>query len=461
MSRDGLFTSADAPANGIADLYDYLRSDEFERQYIYRGQTQEYSIPLLPTAFRPFFSRTDIAVDAKSSLGRYSMRRCGSAFYGDVNFKIAQSVRRLFLRFEPDQKAVVEAVYHRVMRSADVATMQRDRRVSGELLSWFEAIERAFPAGEREILNRHRDEWKAIIDRYHRRVIRMFFFYFNFGYLMGTILAQQYGLHSECLDATTDLDVAVFFATHNHVDDYAAPSRNGVGIIYRLPYPDEAAAQSRRSNTDFYSLPPLIDAAIALRERADPDMTLPGMHEAFWRHSNSVFHEDEANAAKWRLPRAAMEMTRVWRQKAVVILPDELRKELPDKKPGVAGIAVPAFQYVEDIGRRNGIERFYFRHTGSLPSAFRLGREYLWPREDPLVPVFASGMTSVYPLGRFSPHVIPYRLDLIDCGYGRAQFEAACVSAARRHPLMFWDEDTREALANGAVVLQDTSGLLF
>ena len=82
------FITPETAAENLADLCVMLRSEEQEGRYAYRGQTREYPGPLLPSAFRPFFSDEDIPIDASHPLARYSMRKCGTWFYGDNNFKI-------------------------------------------------------------------------------------------------------------------------------------------------------------------------------------------------------------------------------------------------------------------------------------------------------------------------------------------------------------------------------------
>ena len=447
------FTTPETAAESLVDLFVMLRAEEREGRYAYRGQTREYPGPLLPTTFRPFFSSEDVPVDTSHSLARYSLRKCGARFYGDHNFKIMQSVQWLFLHLPADERERVKTVYDKAMNGSPVAAMQFNNRAQGRLLSWDEALSQVLTPAEQQVLSQNAKSWQPFIDRYHRRIIRMFFFYFIFGYLIGTAFSQQYGLSSECLDATTDLDVALFFATHDHQDDYVSPIQQGTGIIYRFPFDAGASETPRDAYSDYSTLPPMIDAIHALKQCATPNGNDADLFKAFYRHCASVYNEVEANALKWRFPEFAFERTRVWHQKAVVILPDELRKDVPGKRAGVAGITIPAFQYVEDIAFRAGTEKFYFKQTGRLPAGFALNREYLWPRDDPLVPLIASGMTCLYPAQRFSPHYVPYRLALIDAGYEKDSFRAMCEAYAYDHPLIFWDDDSMLASASGVIVI--------
>jgi hypothetical protein len=447
------FTTPETAAETLEDLSIMLRKEEREGRYAYRGQTREYPVPLLPSAVRPFFSTEDVPVETSHPLARYSLRKCGAIFYGDHVYKVMQSVQELFSMLPVDEREGVRAVYDKAMKDSLVAVWQLNNRARGRLLSWTEALNEQLTPAEQQILSQNAKLWQPSIDRYHRRIIRMLFFQFIFGYFVGTILSQQYGLSSELLDATADLDVALFFATHDHQNDYVSPIQQGTGIIYRFPVDSGVSEVSRDAYSAYYSLPSMIDAVHALKQCAAPNGEDADLFGAFYRHCASVYNEAEENALKWRFPEFAFERTRVWHQKAVVILPDELRKDVPGKRAGVGGITVPAFQYIEDIAFRVGTEKFYFKQTGRLPAGFALNREYLWPRDDPLIPLIASGMTCLYPVQRFSPHYIPYRLDLIDAGYDEESFHAMCKVYASYNPLIFWDDDSMLASKYGVVVI--------
>jgi hypothetical protein len=332
----------------------------------------------------------------------------------------------------------------------DIAIAQLNSRARGQFYSWLETLEHVLNPRERFIYNRHAREWKPFLDRYQRRVIRMFFFHMIFGYFMGSVLAQQYGVNSAFLDATTSLDVAFFFATHGPRDDYVAGQTDGLGVIYRFPY--EYKPISVAQPDDFCSLPPAIDAVRVLEQSAEEDTEPRIMMEGFQRHCKAVYEETTNGRRKWSFPIGCIKTTRVWRQAAVVLVPDELRRDLPGKQEAVGGIVPPAFQYIEDLGFRRGVEAFYFRQDGTSAPVSSLTREHLWPRGDALLPLLVSGMTAVYPVRRFAPHFIPYRLDLIDAGFQKDGFRMICERYAQQHSLMLWSDDLR-AVAMGRVIV--------
>jgi hypothetical protein len=444
MGGSSQFSAPEHPAKDIAELYQALSADHQPRKYVYRGQVREYSGPLLPSMYRPFFTSEDMAIDTSHPLAKYSIKNCGRRFLGDHNYQIEKSVTMAFAKITPEKVAQARSVFDQAMNGKDVAALQMEARRHSRLQSWFDSLTSHLSRGDRDIFQSYFSDWKPCLDRYHRRTIRMFFFYFFFGYTFGTLLSQQYGLHSGCLDATTDLEVAAFFATHSSKEDYAAPQKAGVGVIYRLPYEMESLEQIKFGHGEYYSLPPMIDVVPVVKRYLNDWGDVRDMTAHFVQHGMEVYLEGEEKAGDYTFPKAALELTRFWRQSAVLLLPDELRKDLPGKKPGVAGITIPAFEYVEDLATREGMEKFYFKHTGNLPPDFSLSREYLWPREDPFLPILAAGITAIYPLGRFRPHYMPYRLDLIDPGYGREEFLRLCERFALDNPIEFFQESDLE-----------------
>lgn len=438
------YSTPDNPAKNIIDLYQALHSDQQDRKYIYRGQVRDYLGPLLPSMYRDFFSENDIAIDTSHPLAKFSIKKCGQRFLGDHVVKINESMSKLYEKLSPKDMLQAKTIFEKAMVGKDVAAMQIQARRQGRLLSWLDALSHCLTDKEQEIFKTYFDDWSPYIKRYHRRTIRMFFFYFLFGYTFGTLLSQQYGMNSGCLDATTDLKVAIFFATHDHKEDYATPKKQGVGVVYRFPYKPASMENIKFGHAKYYALPPMIDLVPVVKKYLSDWQEVRDMTAHFVQHALKVYLDSETKAAEWTFPEAALELTRFWRQSAALLLPDELRKDNPEMKPGVAGINVPAFQYIEDLEAREGTEKFYFKHTGELPRDFSLSREYLWPREDPYLPILASGMTAIYPLRRFLPHIIPYRLDLIDPGYGKKEFLHFMESLALENPIEFFLESDLE-----------------
>jgi hypothetical protein len=68
----------------------------------------------------------------------------------------------------------------------------------------------------------------------------------DYGLGLGNLLAQQYGLTSECIDVTEEPSTAAFFATRAW-PEYAHHESEGVGVIYRFRNPPTQQAPSELS----------------------------------------------------------------------------------------------------------------------------------------------------------------------------------------------------------------------
>jgi len=115
-------------------------------------------------------------------------------------------------------------------------------------------------------------------------------------------------------------------------------------------------------------------------------------------------------------PVGSFEKSRLGRQRAVAILPDELREE----ESGPDGMNA-AFQAVEDVALRAGCERFYFRHSDRPPDLGPIDREYLWPEHDDYFKLMISRVLDpASERYQFGDHWIPKRLDLVSGGFRRS-----------------------------------------
>jgi hypothetical protein len=114
------------------------------------------------------------------------------------------------------------------------------------------------------------------------------------------------------------------------------------------------------------------------------------------------------------LPPGAFTQSRLGRQSAVLVVPDELRETVkPEDEQHYA-----IFQAVEDVSKRDGFERFYFRQTNTRPEIGEIDREYLWPLENDIFRIMISRVldpsTDVY---NFFGRAVPKRLSLISAGF--------------------------------------------
>lgn len=280
-----------------------------------------------------------------------------------------------------------------------------------------------------QLFSLYEDIWMPSINNYDRRMIRMFGFYKPLGYVLGTALAQQYGFSSEGLDATKDIEVACFFATHSSKDYYSRVLEEGVGVIYRFPYTHAYAAQDGCFQYQFYSPHSVIDIDNIFCHLAcdTPDINI--FFNGFKTFYSKKMLNRYADYSLIQLPKDSYGNSRIRRQKAVVILPDEIREDDETSGLSIIGNRLPRFQYIEDLSSRDGVDKYYFRHSEN--NELKFNREYFWPREDPVLKLVVWIVSSICQR-TFSRdnHLIVNRLDLIDSGYDPGEFLVICMKMA-------------------------------
>ena len=299
--------------------------------YLYRGQTKKYSAPLVPSLFRPM-------VGEKQCLGNkesHSLR----------NIKDASFVETLV----PDEvKAILSE------------TTLKD--YSNRLYI-------------NDVLIKH------------------------FGYPLAQSLSQQAGLWSEGLDVTTDLSVAVFFATHQYdfnSDSYILANK-GEGVIYRWPIKREGE-QTLHSlkNTDFYSCPiflnskSILDSFQQCNDVQESTMFLYYyMMVKFWGPKlkiNGVKLNIDHPFDLLKLPRDAILESRITKQSAGLLIPDQLLNEywISDhiKKKAIKEIVHDGKMCIEDLSRSRSVCVYDFSHREQNNTLTKFEPNSIFPRND-------------------------------------------------------------------------------
>jgi len=410
----------DDAADSIQSLHQYLTSLDGEGRFVYRGQTQEYDAPLLPSAFRPILKAVH-GVATRRVSGADNTRRlrgCGASFVGDYNYCFSGYADIMAAERDGGMQGSeidrIFRVYNKLLKDPFLALDQDDQ----EFVPWPDVVVETLSPDELRIYEARASEWNLRIDSYHKRRFRDELLVSLFGYTLGTTFAQQFGLSSEGLDATKSIDVACFFATRDSVDFRKIPA-DGVGVIYRFPFPQNAVAMQPLSAFNFYNLPTIVDVQDVFYRFERPELDQSDAMSCILTYLSARLTYDADSSDFLFLPAGFMASSRVKAQEAVIILPDEIREDLLDRDPGIGGIRFPKFRYIEDIKTRPGITRFYFRHIGrGLEGTTSPTREQLWPREDFLLNSLIMLVAGSYRLRQ----AIPKRLDLIDGGYDRDEF---------------------------------------
>lgn len=427
------FTDINHPAKDVLELLRYLKNEEHEASYVYRGQVKEYEAPLVPSMYRRCISYLDKAVDREDPLYKYSLKKIGNKYYGDyvANFKKYRS--EIFENVISDEKERIQIIYEKALRSPMLLFKQQANRVVHNCIaSRLDLIKSILSKEEWQLFSLYKDRWMPLINNYDRRIIRMFGFFKPLGFLLGAALAQQYGFSSEGLDATKNIDVACFFATHSSEDYYNKTQEEGTGIIYRFPYKQVYAAREGGFQYDFYSPHSLIDIGDIVEHLTYDVADINSFFSAFETFYSKKMMGGDADYNLLKLPKDSYWNSRIYRQKAVILLPDEIREEDESSELSIIGNRLPRYQYIEDLSSREGVEKFYFRHSKNNDSA--LNREYLWPREDPILYLIVWIISAICQRS-FSKdnHFIMHRLDLIDGGYNPGEFLTICQDMAMEH----------------------------
>lgn len=445
------FQTPEAAAPDISRLLAFLDGDA-SPAWVYRGQTKEYVAPLLPSAFRAVIGANGSCHDDTSELFQHSLRKVGTKFYGEYNERFRARLSGAFETIPGPEREEAARVYEELLRGK-VAHHHDLQLQQGQSPTWDEAAREVLSQSELGLFERYKAAWQPLIDSYHRRCVRHAFFRL-FGYFLGTTVAQQYGLASEGLDVTGDPTVAAFFATHDSATDYRAIEKSGTGIVYRIPYPGTDVRARKVNDYGYYTLPSVIDVEDVLYRFERPGLDMESAIHCFECFCGAVLLEGLADVDQFFVPEGALASSRIRRQRAFIILPDELREDVEGRGPGPGGIVFPKYRYIEDLAARRDVQKFYFRHGGLLPEAARLTREDLWPRDDRLLAMIVALMTAVYPLGAFIPEIMPGRLELIDAGYEPSEFLGLCKQLSARHHMVMYDYQASRAANLGAIPMK-------
>lgn len=236
----------------------------------------------------------------------------------------------------------------------------------------------------------------------------------NFGKSFGNVLAQQYGVSSECLDITSNPSVAAFFATHQYPHYKDVVESDDLGVIYRI-INNNGESSIRHAGIELllssnYLVQdekpiPLLFSSERSQHTDDEFKELDNKYKFETRITCTHPVIADYNGVKQiittyfkeKYPDIDIESlfytSRIFKQKAGFFIPSFIFesyvpvnlqiKKVPDKN--ILAYS-PSFVIhkekvgVEDILAYTKIERFYFRHTKSVESDF--SREELWPSVD-------------------------------------------------------------------------------
>lgn len=451
VSRMPYQTLLEAAPNADVLLEFLLSQEKAGENFVYRGQLREWPGPLLPSLYRRSIQLKRVFTE-RSHEYVACLRHCGREF---VEMRPDSFVAKMLSDWPMEIRS-----RHDVQTIMGLASDYDFSKAICDL--GHEAVfRRTLPAGEEHLLRPRLPFFSALIDELHRSQIRQLAFLQPYGYVLGMTLAQQYGFASELLDFTSSPAVAMFFATHSAPEYLDASKRLSegldVGVVYRLPSSEGNIRWDRIDNFNYYSCPSqvhLSDVCRRFEDKSSPEMH-DQLADVFARDKERIgispvnamlkgvivpeslqmlglwpdmgpfqdpIHKylhlffNSRYIRYYRLldvPMGTFDRSRLGRQSAVSIIPDELRKTEDDGDGEYA-----SFQAVEDVSRRANCEKFYFTHTNEEPDLGRIDREYLWPVDQDFFKQLSSRPLDPR-VERFcyDGQAIPKRLDLVSSGF--------------------------------------------
>ena len=294
------------------------------------------------------------------------------------------------------------------------------------------------------------------VDDRHRILFHDAILLNSLGYLIGATISQHYGFHSGLLDATTDISIAAFFATHSPPDYNLTPKSCGnddLGVIYRFPRLDKPISLEELSKIDYYNASGTFVISENLRRFEDNisiEESLRTLGKCFEIRTkiNEPFCPADRRYELLKFPKGSVSSSRIGRQSAAVVIPDEIHKIAKASRSATQPVSgLPTItpeedilvqQSVEDISYRRAVTCYYFRHTSIEPCP-SISPEYLWPIEgDFFLLLIAYLFVSGYSYYLSPAFELPLRLDLIDKGHGQIDY----VSLLKRAESILSDENT-------------------
>jgi hypothetical protein len=416
----------DSPASDIGELIRHIRRCDDVNRYVYRGQCREYPRPLLPSVYRAY-PRTSMVYGPESSEFQHSERKTGQLYIG------LEPIARWFGSPDPvsklspskeDRQLIVQALESLVFSPRQDAIM-----TSGQLSVH---LEQTLGHEDYARVQRYERYVAAAIDAFHRNLIRDIVFGLPLGPLLGSAVAQQYGFSAQVLDVTTSPEVAAFFATHQSPRYDSIVQSEELGVIYCFEKP-EVHISDRRQVLDARWRDHLSGLCLAdlVAEFEDSNPDFAHAVDIYREYALDALETGDPQIEYLAFPKGWLEYSRIGRQGAAILIPDEIRKPyaVPPKPFSDAGFAgleerLPQVLAVEDLCSRRGTAILYFRHGGRHSVQTELTREFLWPSDSDFFLFVTKALLFLGPdvghtfMGTGYPHTrLPRRPDLVDSGY--------------------------------------------
>ncbi len=464
ISSDYPFASAASAAPSADDLLEYLSATQLPGT-IYRGQTRAFPGPLLPSGYRGLLSSFPV-VDASDPTAPASLRGVGRRFIGNLPWDMEDRLKDLYDAVtggprptppSPEatrsaRDAVAYAAFKGLSSQRPVHQRHRCETPLAEAIASVAFLptftQRGPDIAVKDYIHRFLPGISATALEMVRREIHdalrthicADLLINALGFPLGSAISQHYGLSSEFLDFSSDPHIATFFATHPPPDYSfsAGLAATGIpGVVYVAePHSPEA---EERHDFDFLGAPPAfspLPLLQSLESQVSPEQSL---------RSVLACHElrtSPPGARRYDLltfPRGFAAQTRLAKQAAVMLVPDEVRVSMasPYYNHPVTGLVhsdlnrvVLCQKSIEDVATRPGLRAYYFRHSAQDPTPHIRACD-LWPNAgDPLLLLIVALIASRQSTFQCPASLIPADPFLVEAGNGEIDSEQLIRNAS-------------------------------
>jgi len=463
------FIDAKNPAHNILALMDHLKEND-DGNHLYRGQTQFYQMPMIPSGYRGILQDRPV-ISVKKNEPKNSLRNIGRKFIGNFIWDLEDYHYNIFknaslnktLRLKNSNQGLSKEkrnaeTYIKTHTKEDGSliffTHPINTKLQEEITDPKNSIffnELFKEKGPREavssIFNKKfpkldikNQDLQKYVDNYYRNIFCNQIIINTMGYLIGSLISQHYGFYSGLMDATTSIKIAAFFATHSppNYDFTSCSLPNKFGVIYKIPNLSPNIGIEDIHKINYYNAPGTLITHDILKLLED-DISYEDSFKSFRIcFENRTRPDGERRYDLLKFPKGTISLSRIGRQKAAVIIPDEIQKyvrtpfllDSPFGTPALSPYSRKlAQQSIEDINYREGVKCYFFNHSENNPCP-KLTPSYLWPHEnDFFLHVIAYLFLSKFQY-YLSPSIfLPIRMDLIDSGYGELNYKNILNSA--------------------------------
>lgn len=224
------------------------------------------------------------------------------------------------------------------------------------------------------------------------------------GYCLSEAMFQQAGWESEGLDVTSDINIAMFFATYRYCDKiYIPDERDNERIIYRWNIPNEKWNFDKLNASDYYRCPILLpsEQILNLFEECDTilefEQSIHEYREAIGWRAGFDYMDIQGKRPYHiiKIPKEWKARSRIMKQSASLLFPDsvsfdEFQRYYSFKDKECQNMAANGGSFIEDLSKICDCEIFRFKMQPEDFESISVDKDRIYINED-ISHLFLSG----------------------------------------------------------------------